>query len=204
MRRCIVCLHLHNPLLYIYNHIVLIGYRCALFTHKMNPQEVKKKSLAFKTKTKKQKTVPQIRSKLTKSPAQCENNCDIEVMLRVSSLFFPMRRDKNTKPSRRIWMQQRTQSELSLKIYICVSSSASTRACCRRCADDGRQLWNGCLDEDVLAPGPLGREMRMLRGEGWCCVVPLTVWGWLTQRRWWGAAMRSVRGVVSDGKPLRL
>lgn len=23
-------------------------------------------------------------------------------------------------------------------------------AWCRRCADDGRQLWNGCLDEDVL------------------------------------------------------
>lgn len=68
-------------------------------------------------------------------------------------------------------MQQRTQSELSLKIYICVSSSASTRARCRRCADDGRQLWNGCLDEDVLAPGPLGREMRMLRGLMLCCAT---------------------------------
>lgn len=32
--------------------------------------------------------------------------------------------------------------------------------------------------------------------EGWCCVVSVAVWGWLTQRRWWGAALRSVRGAV--------
>ncbi|KAI9537367.1 hypothetical protein NQZ68_025223 [Dissostichus eleginoides] len=43
-------------------------------------------------------------------------------------------------------------------------------AWCRRCADDGRQLWNGCLDEDVLLV-LLGREMRMLRGLMLCCVT---------------------------------
>lgn len=40
--------------------------------------------------------------------------------------------------------------------------------------------------------------------EGWCCVVSLAVCGRLTQRRWWCAALRSVRAAASAGTRLRL